>query len=159
VRLWGRRWRTADADPLAQSDRYAHAERRTPDCAPIVEVGHTDTNSSADPLPHAEYAGHNPTVDGGVGVRGGNVGGVGGCVGVGVGVEDSHGYGSIRVEARIQDPGRHHDDGHGHSYGDGDHDHDHDHPGTHTQPHGHVSLTQPADEHDRERDAHDLGHA
>ena len=160
MRHWGRRWRTADADPFADAERQAHAERRALDRAPAVEVGDTDTNSRADPVAHAEYAGHNPTVGGGVGVCGGVGGGVG--VGVGVGVEDSHGYGSIRVEARSQDPGRHHDDGHDDSYGDGDddrdRDRDHDHPGTHAQPHRHVSLTQPADEPDRERDPHDLGH-
>lgn len=60
VRIWRRRWRAADAEPVARSERHDHAERRAPDRAPAVEVGHTDTRSRADPFAHAEDAGHIP---------------------------------------------------------------------------------------------------
>ncbi|HSU37206.1 MAG TPA: hypothetical protein VLJ88_16235, partial [Propionibacteriaceae bacterium] len=118
MRFWRRRWRCADADPIAGAERHAHSERRTPDRAPIVAIGHASTHPGADSVTHSECAGYLP-VDVGVGR------------GVGVGVEGTHGYGSIKLGVGNPHPVGHSDDGNNDGHGDGDHDDHQD-----SDPHG-----------------------
>jgi hypothetical protein len=121
VRFWGRRWRSANADPVAGAERHAHSERRTPDRAPIVAIGHAATHPRADSVAHTESTDYLPA-------------GVGAGRGVSVGVEGTHGYSSLPLGVCNRDPTGHSDDGDNDSHGDRDH-HDHRDGDTHDLGH------------------------